>query len=56
MTKPVAQDTLADKINFILGDEQWQLFVEALDAPVRDIPELSKLLTTSSLLDLPLEK
>lgn len=49
-----AQDTLADQVKFTLGDEQWQLFIEALDRPARDIPELRKLLTTPSLLDLPL--
>lgn len=52
-TDHATQDTLADQVKLILDDESWKLFIEALDRPARDIPELRKLLTTPSLLDSP---
>lgn len=40
-----AEEKLADRRSFHLDAEQWQTFVDALDAPVRDMPRMRKLLT-----------
>ena len=39
-----AEETLADRRNFGLETDRWQAFLEALDAPVREMPNLRKLL------------
>lgn len=39
-----AEETLADRRSFHLDAERWQAFVAALDAPVRDMPRMRKLL------------
>ena len=38
-----AERTLADRTRFVLDEERWASFVEALDQPVRDNPGLAKL-------------
>ncbi len=39
-----AEETLADRRSFALDAERWQAFMAALDAPVRDMPHMRKLL------------
>lgn len=39
-----ANQTLADRRHFVLNDDQWQVFQEALDRPVQAKPRLKKLL------------
>jgi len=39
-----AEETLADRKSFQLDAEHWQAFMQALDAPVRDMPRMRKLL------------
>ncbi len=39
-----AAQTLADRRQFVLNEEQWQAFQEALDHPVEAKPRLKKLL------------
>lgn len=39
-----AEETLADRRSFVLDAERWQVFMAALDAPVRDMPRMRKLL------------
>jgi uncharacterized protein (DUF1778 family) len=46
-----AQRTLADQRHFVLSDEQWRSFAEALDRPPRHLPELEKLLREPSILE-----
>jgi uncharacterized protein (DUF1778 family) len=46
-----AAQTLADRRQFILSDEQWQAFQEALDRPVQSKPRLKKLLREPGALD-----
>jgi uncharacterized protein (DUF1778 family) len=46
-----AQQVLADQAHFYLSPEKWDEFCAALDAPPRDIPEIRKLLTESSIFD-----
>jgi uncharacterized protein (DUF1778 family) len=36
---------------FSLDDEKWELFMAALDAPTRDMPNLKKLLQEPSVLE-----
>ncbi len=38
-----AEETLADRTRFGLDAEQWAAFLEALDAPARDLPRLERL-------------
>lgn len=45
-----ANQTLADRRHFVLSDDQWLSFQEALDRPVQTKPRLTKLLTTQGLL------
>lgn len=45
-----ANQTLANRQHFVLGDEQWQVFQQALDRPVPDKPRLSKLLNEPGVL------
>jgi uncharacterized protein (DUF1778 family) len=46
-----AQEVLAEQTDFVLPDEQWRLFCEALDAPAKDLPSLRHLLNTQTVLD-----
>ena len=41
----VSQATLADRSLFILDDELWQIFQDALDRPLQEKPHLKQLLT-----------
>jgi uncharacterized protein (DUF1778 family) len=38
-----AEETLADRTHFGLDAERWAAFLEALDAPPRDLPRLGRL-------------
>ena len=38
-----AEDVLADRRVFVLPEERWTAFMDLLDAPPREIPELRKL-------------
>ena len=40
-----AEETLADQTRFVLQQEQWKEFMEALDRPEREKPRLRKLFT-----------
>ena len=46
-----ANQALADRRHFVLSDEQWQAFQQALDAPPQSLPRLKKLVTEPGLLD-----
>jgi len=46
-----ATQTLADRRRFVLNDEQWQAFQEAMDRPVRAKPRLKALLREPGALD-----
>jgi uncharacterized protein (DUF1778 family) len=46
-----AQETLPDRQHFGLDAERWTAFVTALDAPVRPLPRLSRLLAEPSAFD-----
>ena len=46
-----ANQTLADRNRFELNDEQWQVFQQALDQPVKKHPRLKSLLTEPGVLD-----
>ena len=46
-----AEQTLADRRNFGLDAEQWSAFVAALDAPVRELPRVRRLLRKPSIFD-----
>lgn len=46
-----ANQALADRRHFVLDDEQWQAFQQALDAPPQPLPRLKKLMTEPGLLD-----
>ena len=39
-----ANQALADRRQFVLDDEQWQAFQQALDRPIQAKPRLKKLL------------
>jgi hypothetical protein len=41
----------ADQTLFVLSDEQWRAFTEALDRPARHLPRLEKLLREPSVLE-----
>ena len=45
-----ANQALADRRHFVLDDEQWQAFQQALDRPVQAKPHLKKLLTEPGVL------
>jgi uncharacterized protein (DUF1778 family) len=45
-----ANQTLADRTRFELGDENWRAFQAALDQPVGSKPKLKKLLSEPGLL------
>jgi uncharacterized protein (DUF1778 family) len=46
-----ANQALADRRHFVLNDEQWQAFQQALDAPPQSLPRLKNLMTEPGLLD-----
>jgi uncharacterized protein (DUF1778 family) len=46
-----AEDVLADRRQFVLGEPEWTAFRAALDRPPRELPRLRRLLTTPSVLD-----
>ena len=46
-----ANQALADRRHFVLNDEQWQAFQQALNAPPQSLPRLKKLMTEPGLLD-----
>ena len=46
-----AQEILSAQSHFIMNQDQWDAFCKAIDAPVRIIPELKKLLDEDGLLD-----
>lgn len=46
-----ANQALADRRQFELGDAQWSAFQTALDRPVQAKPRLKKLLTKPGILD-----
>jgi uncharacterized protein (DUF1778 family) len=50
MDAPQEEDQ-ADQTQFVLSDEQWQAFTEALDRPARHLPQLEKLLREPSILE-----
>jgi len=45
-----ANQTLANRRRFVLDDEQWDAFQQALDRPVQTKPRLKKLLTKPGML------
>lgn len=45
-----ANQALADRRRFVLDDERWQAFQQALDRPVQAKPRLKKLLTEPGVL------
>lgn len=45
-----ANQTLAERRHFVLTDEQWTAFQQALDRPVQTKPRLAKLLTEPGIL------
>ena len=46
-----AERVLADRTRFILDEDRWSGFVDALDRPVRDNPGLAKLFAKPSVFD-----
>ena len=46
-----ADQTLADRTRFGLDAERWKAFLEALDAPPREIPRLARLLKEPSVFE-----
>ena len=42
-----ADETLADRRTFVLGRAKWSEFLAALDAPIRPLPRLQRLLAES---------
>lgn len=46
-----ANQTLADRRHFVLDDEKWAAFQQALDRPAQAKPRLEKLLTEPGVLD-----
>ena len=46
-----AAETLADRREFLLDDDQWQAFVTALDGPEKPKPGLEKLLGSKSVFE-----
>ena len=45
-----ANQALADRRHFVLNDDQWQAFQQALDRPVQAKPRLKKLLSEPGVL------
>ncbi len=46
-----ADETLADRTSFGLDADRWKAFLEALDAPHREIPRLGRLLQEPSVFE-----
>ena len=46
-----ADETLADRTRFGLDADRWKAFMEALDAPPREIPRLGRLLKEPSVFE-----
>ncbi|MCV3216536.1 DUF1778 domain-containing protein [Plectonema radiosum NIES-515] len=46
-----AQETLTNRRLFVLDDEQWQAFQDALDSPSQEKPNLARLLTEPSVFE-----
>jgi uncharacterized protein (DUF1778 family) len=46
-----AEETLADRTRFGLDADHWKAFMEALDAPPREIPRLGRLLQEPSVFE-----
>lgn len=46
-----AADVLADRNSFVLDEQSWQLFDQALSRPAADVPGLRELLSTPTVLD-----
>ncbi|HVY35193.1 MAG TPA: DUF1778 domain-containing protein [Caulobacteraceae bacterium] len=46
-----AQETLPDRQHFGLAADRWEAFARALDAPVRPLPRLGRLLTEPGVFD-----
>jgi uncharacterized protein (DUF1778 family) len=46
-----ADEALADRNRFGLNSDQWKAFLEVLDAPLRDIPRLGRLLREPSVFE-----
>jgi uncharacterized protein (DUF1778 family) len=46
-----ADETLADRTRFGLDADRWKAFLEALDAPPRDLPRLGRLLQEPSVFE-----
>ncbi len=46
-----AEQVLADRRRFVLDDDAWARFMEALDRPARSKPRLKELLDTPGVLD-----
>lgn len=46
-----ANQALADRRHFVLSEEQWAAFQQALDAPPQPMSRLKKLMTEPSILD-----
>lgn len=45
-----ANQALADRRHFVLNEEQWQAFQDALDRPVQAKPRMKKLLSEAGIL------
>ncbi|MDZ4797535.1 MAG: DUF1778 domain-containing protein [Bryobacteraceae bacterium] len=43
-----AEQALADQTRFVINEEQWALFMKALDAPPRVIPQIQRLFSEPS--------
>lgn len=46
-----AEDVLADRRVFMLPNDRWDAFVQALDRPERELPRLRELLKAPTVLD-----
>ena len=46
-----AEETLADRTRFGLDADRWRAFLQALDAPPRELPRLSRLFRELSVFD-----
>ncbi|MBI2170301.1 MAG: DUF1778 domain-containing protein [Actinobacteria bacterium] len=46
-----AEELLADRRTFLLGDAQWEAFMAALARPAKERPALKKLLQAPTILD-----
>lgn len=46
-----AEETLADRTRFGLEADQWKAFLAALDAPLRELPRLERLMREPSVFE-----